>query len=109
MAIEVAAGTARGVPGGRPGHGRGLPEFVRPGEEPWERYLEHIADVAGRADRTTIMVAVEDGRILGSATLELDGRVDEDERPAAGRPCEAHIRMLGVAPDGARPRHRHGR
>src|SRR4051794_8316524 len=28
-------------------------EFVRPGEEPWERYLEHIADVAGRAARTT--------------------------------------------------------
>jgi ribosomal protein S18 acetylase RimI-like enzyme len=72
-------------------------EFVRPGESQWEEYLEHIADVAGRAGRTTILVAVEDGRILATATLELDGRVDEGEdgRLAAG---EAHIRMLGVSP-----------
>ena len=54
-------------------------EFVRPGESPWEAYLEQIADVAGRAGRTTILVAVEAGRILGSATLELQGRVDEEE------------------------------
>ena len=74
----------------------------------WEDYLEQIADVAGRADRTTILVAVEDGRILGSATLELDGRIDEDEDgPLA--PGEAHIRMLGVAPRGTRPRRRAGR
>jgi ribosomal protein S18 acetylase RimI-like enzyme len=71
-------------------------EFVEPGEPLWERYLEHIADVPGRADRTTVLVAVGDGRILGSATLELDGRVDEDEDgPLA--PGEAHIRMLGIA------------
>ena len=74
-------------------------EFVEPGEEPWERYLEHIADVAGRADRTTVLVGVEEGRILASATLELDERIDEDEDgPLA--PGEAHIRMLGVAPQG---------
>jgi ribosomal protein S18 acetylase RimI-like enzyme len=73
-------------------------EFVEPGEALWERYLEHIADVSGRADRTTVLVVVEDGRILASATLELEGRVDEDEDGplAAG---EAHIRMLGVAPE----------
>ena len=61
-------------------------------------YLEHIADVAGRADRTTILVAIEDGRILGTATLELEGRVDEDEDGPL-LPGESHIRMLGVAPE----------
>lgn len=63
----------------------------------WEDYLRHIADVAGRADRTTVLVAVEEGRILGTATLEVDGRVDLDEDGQLG-PEEAHIRMLGVAP-----------
>jgi ribosomal protein S18 acetylase RimI-like enzyme len=72
-------------------------EFVRPGETAWEDYLTQIADVAGRAPRTRIIVAVEGGRILGSATLELDGRVEPEGDPAL-TPDEAHIRMLGVAP-----------
>jgi ribosomal protein S18 acetylase RimI-like enzyme len=76
-------------------------EFVRPGETAWEDYLGHIADVAGRADRTTVLVAVEDGRILGSATIEVDGRIDESDGPLAQEQVE--IRMLGVAP-GARGR-----
>jgi ribosomal protein S18 acetylase RimI-like enzyme len=74
-------------------------EFVRPGDDDWERYLLRIADVHARAGQTTIMVAVEDGRVLGSLTLELDGRVrdgDEEQRPLD--PGEAHIRMLGVDP-----------
>jgi ribosomal protein S18 acetylase RimI-like enzyme len=75
-------------------------EFVRPGDEGWERYLLRIADVADRADRTTILVAVEDGLLLGSLTLELDARVrdegGEEQRPLD--PEEAHIRMLGVDP-----------
>jgi ribosomal protein S18 acetylase RimI-like enzyme len=72
-------------------------EFVGPGEAAWESYLAQIADVAARAGRTRVMVAVQDGRILGSATLELEDRVDpqDDGRLA---PHEAHIRMLGVAP-----------
>ena len=76
-------------------------EFVRPGDDDWERYLARIADVGSRADRTTVLVAVEDGRVLGSLTLELEGRVrdedDEEHRPLA--PGEAHIRMLGVDPN----------
>ena len=74
-------------------------EFVRPGDDDWERYLLRIADVESRAGDTTIMVAVEDGRVLGSLTLELDGRVrdgDQEHRPLD--PGEAHIRMLGVDP-----------
>jgi len=79
-------------------------EFTR-GDDPsdWSEYLERIADVEARADRTTILVAVEDGRILGSLTLELEGRVREDHEHEALAPDEAHVRMLGVDP-GARRR-----
>lgn len=71
-------------------------EFVDPGEAGWESYLVRIADVASRARAATVLVAVEEGRILGSATLELDRRIDEDDPPLAAD--EAHIRMLGVHP-----------
>ena len=60
-------------------------------------YLDEIADVAGRAPRTTILVAVDGERIVGSATLELDGRTSDEAGPLA--PDEAHIRMLGVGAD----------
>src|SRR6266496_1420729 len=56
-------------------------EFVRPEDADWNRYLDRIADVGGRARRTVVLVAVEDGRILGSATLELEGRTEEGEPP----------------------------
>ncbi|MFN2544140.1 MAG: GNAT family N-acetyltransferase [Actinomycetota bacterium] len=75
-------------------------EFVR-GED-WERYLEEIADVAGRADRTIVLGAFQDDRVLGTLTLEVDCRVGEgqDDREAEPLPPhEAHIRMLGVDPD----------
>jgi ribosomal protein S18 acetylase RimI-like enzyme len=75
-------------------------EFIRPGDDDWERYVARIADVGERAGRTTVLVAVEDGHVLGSLTLELEGRVrdedDEEHRPLAAH--EAHIRMLGVDP-----------
>ncbi len=77
-------------------------EFVRP-EDPasWEEYLAHIADIRDRVERTLVLVAVEGEAILGSATLELDGRTDADEeQPLA--PGEAHVRMLGVSPDARR-------
>ncbi len=55
-------------------------EFVRPGERAWNQYLEHIADVAGRAQHALVLVAVDgDDRILGSSTLELEDRIDEDD------------------------------
>ena len=72
-------------------------EFVTPGDEAWEDYLEHIADVASRARVATILVALDDGRIVGSASLELGERIDDDDPPLA--PDEAHIRMLGVHPE----------
>jgi GNAT superfamily N-acetyltransferase len=71
-------------------------EFIGPGEDNWKTYLDRIADVAERATRTVIMVAAEDGRILGSATLELDGRTEPEDEPLPAP--VAHIRMLGVDP-----------
>lgn len=73
-------------------------EFVDPGEEAWEAYLDEIADVASRAAVARVFIAVaDDDRIVGSATLELGRRIDEDDPPL--EPDEAHIRMLGVHPD----------
>src|SRR5207245_5376144 len=76
------------------------------GSDGWLEYLDRLADVAARTDRTTVLVAVEDGRILGTVTLELDRRVEENDDQGEGERLpahEAHIRMLGVAP-GARGR-----
>lgn len=76
-------------------------EFVRPNDTGWQDYLARIGDVAGRAGRTMVLVALEEGRILGSVTLELEGRTepnDEDLLPAD----EAHVRMLGVHPEARR-------
>lgn len=74
-------------------------EFFAAGDQ-HHPYLEEIADVAERAARTTIIVAVDGDRIVGSATLELDGRTSEEAGPLA--PNEAHIRMLGVSADARR-------
>lgn len=76
---------------------RAYREFVQPGGD-WEGYLDKIADVAARASRTTILVAVDDGVIVGSATLELAERVEPEDDPSL-HPEEAHIRMVGVEPD----------
>lgn len=76
-------------------------EFVPGRSDDWDEYLRRIADVADRAGRTTVLVAVEDGRVLGTLTLELTDRTEaghereDDPLPAE----EAHIRMLGVHPD----------
>jgi ribosomal protein S18 acetylase RimI-like enzyme len=74
-------------------------EFVPADDDgDWTGYLDRMADVAGRADRTHVLVAVEDGRIVGSLTLELEGRVGDWDRDPPLGPGEAHIRMLGVDP-----------
>jgi len=59
-------------------------------------YLERIAAVADRAPRTDVLVAVEQGEIVGSLTLELSRRVNPNDDPLEAH--RAHIRMLGVAP-----------
>jgi ribosomal protein S18 acetylase RimI-like enzyme len=75
-------------------------EFARPGRN-WEDYLVRIADVADRVRRTTVLVAVEDGNILGTVTLELEDRTDagrEGNESGPLEPGQAHVRMLGVPP-----------
>ena len=78
-------------------------EFVRPEDgADWHEYLEHLADVADRAQRTTVLVAEENGTILGTVTLELDRRVEEGQDHREGErlaPHQSNVRMLGVRPD----------
>lgn len=71
-------------------------EFATPGDEGWKEYLGMIADVAGRADRTVVLVAMNGDRVVGSATIEMDATIgdDDDELP----PDVACLRMLGVDP-----------
>jgi ribosomal protein S18 acetylase RimI-like enzyme len=76
---------------------RAYREFALPGSAGWEAYLARIADVAGRAQRTALLVASVGGEIAGSATLEVDARMNpESTEPLADD--EAHLRMLGVDP-----------
>ncbi len=57
-------------------------------------YLELVRDAAGRARVSTVLVAVEDGRVLGSVTY-----VPGPDNPYADveQEGEAGFRMLGVA------------
>jgi ribosomal protein S18 acetylase RimI-like enzyme len=77
---------------------RAYREFAIASPSPgWEAYLQRIADVAGRSEHATVLVATTGGVIAGSATLEIDGRMN----PASTEPLapdEAHLRMLGVDP-----------
>jgi ribosomal protein S18 acetylase RimI-like enzyme len=73
-------------------------EFADSTSPEWAEYLARIADIAGRATRTTVLVAVGGNRVLGSATLELTERIEATgTKPVA--PDEVHLRMLGVHPD----------
>jgi ribosomal protein S18 acetylase RimI-like enzyme len=72
-------------------------EFAREGDPEWNEYLKRMADVRGRAALATVLVAIDSGRIVATATLELDGRIDDDHGTLARD--EGHIRMLGVRPD----------
>lgn len=76
-------------------------EFADLDDPEWVEYLDRIADVAARAARTRVLVAVDDRRILGSITLELAARIEEDSGEPLD-PDEAHVRMLGVHPDARR-------
>ena len=72
-------------------------EFVPPDPTSgWIEYLESLADVRGRADRTSVLVAVDEGRIVGTATIEIDATIGDDDRELA--PDVAALRMLGVDP-----------
>src|ERR1700722_12143526 len=91
------------------------PEFWQPNPPGWDEYLAFIADVGSRAERATVLVALDAGAIAGSATLELDARIRPGPAeplppgPAPPRggpppaeplpPGHAHLRMVGVSPE----------
>ena len=78
-------------------------ELAPEGHQAWAEYLERLADVGTRARHATVLVAEEDGEVLGTVTVELDGRIPGGHERPPLRPGEAHVRMLGVRP-GARRR-----
>jgi ribosomal protein S18 acetylase RimI-like enzyme len=99
MTIEIR----EAEPGDHPEAGRvtalAYREFVPADDDgDWARYLERMADVAERAERTHILIAVDEGRVVGCVTLELEGRVGDWDGDPPLEPGEAHIRMLGVDP-----------
>lgn len=76
---------------------RAYHEFAPPEHPQWQPYLLRIADVAGRADRATVLVAVVDGTIAGTVSIELDHHIELDWQDPIP-PDAAHMRMLGVDP-----------
>jgi ribosomal protein S18 acetylase RimI-like enzyme len=60
-----------------------------------EGYEREMADVAGRVLGSTVLVAVLDGRVVGTVTFAPAGSPFNE----AGDPDGAAIRMLGVAAD----------
>jgi GNAT superfamily N-acetyltransferase len=72
-------------------------EFAVPEDEGSDEYLRLIADVAGRVDRTVVLVVVDSGRVKGSATIEMDATIGDDDEELP--PDVACLRMLGVDPE----------
>jgi GNAT superfamily N-acetyltransferase len=77
---------------------RAYREFWRPDSPGWDAYIARIADVRSRADRAMVLVALDAGIIVGSATLEFDARVSPGPTEPLGRD-EAHLRMVGISPE----------
>ena len=74
---------------------RAYAEYARPGDVLWDNYFGVLADVAGRAGFATVLVAVAGGRIVGTATVELDRTID---RTGGLQPGQANVRLLAVDP-----------
>jgi GNAT superfamily N-acetyltransferase len=77
---------------------RAYREFQTPDWPGGATYIERIADIAARARVATVLVAVVDGVVVGSATLELAERI-RPSSPEPLAPDEAHLRMVGVSPE----------
>jgi ribosomal protein S18 acetylase RimI-like enzyme len=61
-------------------------------------YLDRVADVRARAAHAAVLGAVEEGRVLGSVTLELHDRIPGGHPRPPLEPGQANVRMLGVDP-----------
>ncbi len=74
---------------------RAYAEYARPGDPLWDNYFGMLADVARRAVSAIVLVAVAGGRIVGTATVELDRTIDGTE---GLQPGQANLRLLAVDP-----------
>jgi ribosomal protein S18 acetylase RimI-like enzyme len=72
--------------------------FGQAGASPNADYLARVADVGARADHALVLGAFENGRVLGTVTLELDGRIPGGHPRAPLEDDQANVRMLGVDP-----------
>jgi GNAT superfamily N-acetyltransferase len=75
---------------------RAYTEFWDPEDPGWREHLDLVRDVAGRVGRTVVLVAVEGGRVLGSASIEMEDVIGDDDREVT--PGVAGLRMVGVDP-----------
>jgi len=78
---------------------RAYAEYARPGDPLWDNYFGMLADVARRAGFATVLVAVAGGRIIGTATVELDRTIEGTESLRTG---QANLRLLAVDPQARR-------
>jgi ribosomal protein S18 acetylase RimI-like enzyme len=65
-------------------------------------YMDRVADIGRRAPHAMILGAFEDGRVLGTVTLELEDRIPGGHPRPPLEPDQSHVRMLGVAPEARR-------
>jgi ribosomal protein S18 acetylase RimI-like enzyme len=68
------------------------------GVSPNRDYVARVADVGTRARHALVLGAFEDGRLVGTVTLELDGRIRGGHPRPPLEPDQGHVRMLGVDP-----------
>jgi ribosomal protein S18 acetylase RimI-like enzyme len=61
-------------------------------------YLDRVADVATRARHALVLGALDGDRVVGTVTVELDGRIPGGHPRPPLAPGQAHVRMLGVHP-----------
>jgi ribosomal protein S18 acetylase RimI-like enzyme len=78
-------------------HNSGDPEMRERDEHSWDDYFGRLRDIEGRDNVAVVLIAIEHGKILGTATLELDARIDIEHGEL--EPGQAHLRMLGVEPE----------
>jgi GNAT superfamily N-acetyltransferase len=70
-------------------------EYARVDDPVWAEYFESLGDVAARAARALVLVAVEDEQVVGTATVELEATIEEGGRLDQE---QAAFRMLAVEP-----------
>jgi ribosomal protein S18 acetylase RimI-like enzyme len=65
---------------------------------PTRGYLDRVTDVRARAEHALVLGAFQDGRVVGTVTLELDDRIPGGHIRPPLEPDQANVRMLGVDP-----------